>query len=102
MLTLPRAHGARRGALRPRQVRVDDGGDTVSTHRPTKHEDAALDMAVIAIRIMEAVLKLVEEHPTLAGVFSDVLAAELAPHAFKLAWELFSTEAAQRRTRSDE
>jgi hypothetical protein len=81
----------------------------VSTHRPTKHEDAALDMAVIAIRIMEAVLKLVEEHPTLAGVywelfgvFSDVLAAELAPHAFKLAWELFSTEAAQRRTRSDE
>jgi len=80
----------------------------VSTYRPTQHEDAALDTAAIAIRIMEAVLKLVEEQPALAGVywelfgvFSDVLAAELAPHAFKLAWALFSTEAIQRRARSN-
>jgi hypothetical protein len=80
----------------------------VSTHRPTQHEDAALDTAAIAIRIMEAFLNVADAQPALAGkywelfgMFSDVLAAELAPYAFKLAWELFSTEAAQRRNRSN-
>lgn len=55
--------------------------DAVSTHRPTQHEDAALDTAAIAIRIMEAFLNVAAAQPALAGKY----------------WELFGVFSSSRQ-----
>src|SRR5437868_3683728 len=82
----------------------------VPPRKQVEREDTAIDHAELCVRVMERFLGAVDADPKLGkmhididlwGLYADVLQEELGPHAFDLAYHLFSESDIVKNWRRD-